>query len=252
MGMEAFAELASVLAPGYSVAAIENVQFANPFKFYRHQPRTLLLNASLRPSANGELIARTALQSLAPKAQPGPQLKVHFSAEVRLSCIKTGLEPVPVEGSQKRSGLSAPTLDTLSVGAEQIYKVYFHGPAYQVLERAGVDGERAIGLLARDLPSDTRGGVGQWLMAPRLMEFCFQTAGLWQIATQGVMALPMALASAQVFHQLEEAGSHRLYAVAETKNGGASFDAHVIDDAGVLYVTLSAYRTVQLPGSVRL
>ena len=38
-GTEAFAELASLLAPGFYVAAIGE-QFRGPFKFYRHEPRT--------------------------------------------------------------------------------------------------------------------------------------------------------------------------------------------------------------------
>src|SRR6185436_7096080 len=38
MGTEAFAELASLLARGYRVAAVEE-QFHSPFKFYRNQPR---------------------------------------------------------------------------------------------------------------------------------------------------------------------------------------------------------------------
>ena len=46
MGTEAFAELASLLVPGYQVAAITE-QFHSPFKFYRHQPRTLHLVVDL-------------------------------------------------------------------------------------------------------------------------------------------------------------------------------------------------------------
>ena len=48
MGTEAFAELASLLAPGYQVAAITE-QFHSPFKFYRSQPRTLHLSATISP-----------------------------------------------------------------------------------------------------------------------------------------------------------------------------------------------------------
>jgi hypothetical protein len=35
-------------------------------------------------------------------------------------------------------------------------------------------------------------------------------------------------------------------------DGGAAFDAQVVDEAGNVYVGLKGYRTVQLPGSVRL
>jgi hypothetical protein len=41
MGIEAFAEAASFLLPGWQVATIEDVNFQAPFKFYRSEPRTL-------------------------------------------------------------------------------------------------------------------------------------------------------------------------------------------------------------------
>ena len=46
MATEAMAEAAVVLAPGYHVAAVENVQMLGAFKFFRMEPRTLHLNAS--------------------------------------------------------------------------------------------------------------------------------------------------------------------------------------------------------------
>ena len=42
MGMEAFAEVGALLAPpGLRVAAVEDVAFLAPVKFYRDEPRTL-------------------------------------------------------------------------------------------------------------------------------------------------------------------------------------------------------------------
>jgi malonyl CoA-acyl carrier protein transacylase len=46
MGMEAFAEAASVLCPGYTVEGLENVEFRLPFKFFRMQPATMHLTAT--------------------------------------------------------------------------------------------------------------------------------------------------------------------------------------------------------------
>ena len=82
MGTESFAELATLLFPGYQVAAIENEQFMAPFKFFRHQPRTLYLEATARAGANGEIVAHTTLTGVtpAPKPELPPQVKVHFTA----------------------------------------------------------------------------------------------------------------------------------------------------------------------------
>ena len=247
MGVESFAELASLFVPDYRVLAVENVQFASPFKFYRKQPRTLHLNATLRPAADGQLLAHVVLSSLTQpaggKEGVGPQAKVHFTAEVRLGCEPPATPAI---------GFTPPGADTLTIGAGDIYKIYFHGPAYKVVERAGVEGQQVTGLLAENLPPDTAEGPGRWLMAPRLIEFCFQTAGLWQIATQQTLALPMAVASVTTYRRLEDAGGSRLYARVSALDGGTAFDAQVVDEAGNVYVDLRGYRTVPLAGTVRL
>ncbi|MGB7848172.1 MAG: SDR family NAD(P)-dependent oxidoreductase, partial [Candidatus Acidiferrum sp.] len=56
MGIEAFAEAALCLLPGWHVAAIENVNFIAPFKFYRNEPRTLTVEAAIYPQLD-DLVA---------------------------------------------------------------------------------------------------------------------------------------------------------------------------------------------------
>ena len=72
------------------------------------------------------------------------------------------------------------------------------------------------------------------------------------MATAGVMALPLAIGSVTTYRQLDQAGGARLYALVTPVDGGAAFDAQVLDDAGNVYVDLRGYRTVQLPGGVQL
>jgi hypothetical protein len=244
MGTEAFAELAGLLAPGYRVAAITE-QFHSPFKFYRHQPRTLHLSASISPADGGDLVAHTALRSVTEPARPGLPARedLHFTAEVRLT--RAASEPPSVT-------FAAPAPDTLPIDQELIYRAYFHGPAYQVLERARVDGQQAVGLMPATLPPNTAPANADSLIAPRLIELCFQTAGIWEMATKGVMALPLAIGSVTTYRQPEQAGGARLYALVTALDGGASFDAQVVDEAGQVYVELRGYRTVQLPGSISL
>ncbi|MCB1300717.1 MAG: SDR family NAD(P)-dependent oxidoreductase, partial [Tetrasphaera sp.] len=63
MGMESFAEVASLIAPqGYRVAAVEDVSFAAPVKFFRDEPRELTISAVITPAPDGDdLIAHCAL-----------------------------------------------------------------------------------------------------------------------------------------------------------------------------------------------
>jgi hypothetical protein len=103
-----------------------------------------------------------------------------------------------------------------------------------------------------NLPADTSHGEGDWIIAPRLVEFCFQTAGLWEMKTKQVMALPMAIGSVTAYRQLREANDKTLYALVTALDDGKAFDCIVVDASGDVYVKMFGYRTVPLPGSVTI
>jgi malonyl CoA-acyl carrier protein transacylase len=243
MGTEAFAELASLLAPGYRVESIHE-QFHSPFKFYRNKPRTLHLGAAIKP-AEGGLVAETTLRSVTEPARPGlpERVDLHFTATVRL----TQAPAAPPQATLPQLPASARVVDR-----EAIYAIYFHGPAYQVLERALLDGDQVLGVMTHDLPPNSAPADAPTLMAPRLIELCFQTAGIWEMANKGVMALPLGVGAVTVYRQPEQANGARLFALVKALDGGAAFDAQVLDEAGNVYVDLRGYRTVQLPGNVTL
>jgi hypothetical protein len=228
---------------------VAHAQFHSPFKFYRNQPRTLYLSARVAPVGDGELIAHATLRSLTELPSPNggngnsPQEKVHFTADVRLT--RERIEPVA-------ETFTPPAIEAMPIAGEDIYRIYFHGPAYKVLERVQVNGDWAIGLMPASLPPNTMPEQAASLMAPRLIEACFQTAGVWAIRTKGVMALPTAIESVKVYRQPHEANGVRLFAIVQPLDGGGQFDARVVDEAGNVYVELAGYRTVQLPGRVTL
>ncbi|HMT21107.1 MAG TPA: polyketide synthase dehydratase domain-containing protein, partial [Promineifilum sp.] len=145
-----------------------------------------------------------------------------------------------------------PACETLPIPAEAVYRVYFHGPAYQVLESVDVQGDTAVGLMAAGLPPNTSPADAASIMAPRLIELCFQTAGVWDIRTTGTMALPLGLKSVSVYKQPAEANGSRLYALVTALDGGEAYHARVVDESGAVYLDLKGYRTVELPGNVTL
>jgi hypothetical protein len=83
-------------------------------------------------------------------------------------------------------------------------------------------------------------------MAPRLIELCFQTAGLWQLAVQGEMGLPQHIDRVRVWCPPDLARGP-FYALVTPCSQPGSFDAEVVDTAGNCYVHLCAYRTVAVP-----
>jgi acyl transferase domain-containing protein/acyl carrier protein/NAD(P)-dependent dehydrogenase (short-subunit alcohol dehydrogenase family) len=242
MGTEAFAELATLLTPGFRVASITE-QFSSPFKFHRSQPRTLYLSATIHPTGNGTLVAKTTLRGMVqPRPDMPPRFDTHFVGEVYLTTA-------PVE--ERTINFTPPSAEALDIDRERIYRVYFHGPAYQVMERVGVMGDQAVALMTDGLPPNSVPETPM-LVAPRLIELCFQTAGMWEMVTHRAMALPAAIGSVTIYRHPESAEGRRLYALVTAINNGSSYDAHVVDTDGNVYVELRGYRTVRLPGEVNV
>jgi acyl transferase domain-containing protein/NAD(P)-dependent dehydrogenase (short-subunit alcohol dehydrogenase family) len=239
MGIEAFAEAALRLLPGWYVEAIENIDFLAPFKFYRNEPRTLTVEALIHPHGNA-LVADCRLIGFRPLPnQSDPQATTHFTARVRLA------EQPPKSVTFPPFGFPTGAI----VEAADIYRLYFHGPAYQVVERAWWDGKRIVALMAKDLPANHHPAELPTRMSPRLIELCFQSAGVWEMGAQGRFGLPQHIDRVSLL-RLPELAKDRLYALVTPDPERASFDAEVVDAAGNCYVQLNGYRTVALPNAV--
>jgi hypothetical protein len=162
----------------------------------------------------------------------------HFTARVRLT------KDLYKAASGPRLGTPAGKL----VQAPEIYRLYFHGPAYQVVERAWWDGERIVGLMKAGLPENHQPAELPTLMTPRLIELCFQTAGVWEMGIEGRMGLPQHIERVSVLRTPETGAG--LYAIVSPNPSQGSFDAEVIDTEGNRYVQLTGYRTVAVPNAV--
>jgi hypothetical protein len=236
MGMEAFAEAARLLVPDRHVIAVEDVTFAAPLKFYRDEPRTLTVQAVVCPDGD-DLIAHCRL--VAERLLPGndtPQRTVHFTGRVRL-----GVDAPTAEASAPPGDQSGPTLD-----ADRVYSFYFHGPAYQVVESAWRSDDVSIAALTDPLPENHVPSSLPLTTAPRLVELCFQTAGLWQAGREDRLALPMRVGSARV---VGDPATGALHARAREIEPGV-FDCVVVDAEGTVIVRLDGYHTIPLPAPI--
>jgi acyl transferase domain-containing protein/acyl carrier protein len=235
MGIEAFAETARLLAPDHHVVGVEDVAFDAPLKFYRDEPRTITVQALVRPDGDG-LVADAQLS--AERILPGqdePQRTVHFTGRVRLA-----RDPLPADHQTVPADPTGERLD-----AQQVYSFYFHGPAYQVVTSAWRDGDQAVARLTDPLPANHDPAELALLASPRLIELCFQTAGLWQAGREGRLALPMQIDAVRLFAAPDDA-EVPLSAVAR-QVGPDRFDCAVVDATGRVLVRLDAYGTVPLP-----
>ncbi len=250
MGIEAFAEAAALAVPGAVVAAVEDVSFLAPFKFYRDEPRAVVVRAHASPGAGPgeavvrcELLGRRTLPGLAggagSGAGDGEQVTTHFTANVRL--VPADAAPVAPAGAPP------PGEQGRVVGADEVYRVYFHDAAYRVLDRVWRAGDTVVGRLADQLPPNHVPAERPVVTAPRLVELCFQTAGTWDIGRLGQLGLPTSVERVECPPGAGEGGPR--YAVVRPRDDGA-FDAVVVDGDGEVITRLVGYRTTNLPGGL--
>ena len=241
MGMEGFAEAARALLPGWQVVALEDVELLAPFKFYRDEPRTLELRAlrarRRRRHARGRLPADRAAHA----ARPGRAADASLHAAARAWRARRPAPP-PADGPLRRTRATG-------VGHDGVYRVYFHGPAYQVLDRAWRDNGHAIGRLAGDLPADHEPPGSPIDFVPRLIELCFQTAGVWELGTAGRMALPTHVDARRALRRSRRSGCAlgRGHASVPT---GTAWTPRSSTTSGSVRVRMEGYRTIELPGGV--
>ena len=237
MGIEGFAEVASAAAAGWTPLAVEDVAFLAPCKFFRDEPRKLEFVA--QPWRDGEaLLADCRLVARRSLANQPEQVTTHFSGRVRMS-----LTAAPPRTSDPAAEANGPI-----VGADAIYRIYFHGPAYQVLDAAWRDGDRVVGRFAEHLPPDHSPDDARLLVEPRLIELCFQTAGILELGTTDRMALPLRVGKVSLYPVTDQVGPWK--AVVSPRADGRGVDAIVVDDLGHVRVGVEAYETIALPGVV--
>jgi malonyl CoA-acyl carrier protein transacylase len=242
IGIEGFTvaakHIASVLASdqaGFEVSRLEDIQFQTPFKFYRNESRHIRWRALALRQEEG-LVVRAMLESDVLRGGRQKHM-LHFSGRVYLSPNM----PAPEIEDRPPHWSSEP-----SVAANDIYRLYFHGPTFQVLDSVQRSGDGVLGRLNEHL-QPLRADEPELYLTPLLIELCFQTAGLWEAGTSGSLALPQAIGSLRIFPHKPIEGP--VFAVVKpvSRKGRMVFDARVVDAHGYVYLELCDYSTVPLP-----
>jgi hypothetical protein len=101
--------------------------------------------------------------------------------------------------------------------------------------------------MSTSLPLDTLRPDHTNLVGPRLIELCFQTAGVWEIGRTGQLALPAAIDRVVVREPGMGSGPLVAEVTAQEAGGQLSFAARVRDGAGNVHVAIEGYRTSRMP-----
>lgn len=248
MGIEGFSEAAqhisSILGAGkgsFRVCRLEKIQFQTPFKFYHNQPRRVIWKARVLRVGEQLTVSVTLESVLTLKGRPAEPVQ-HFSGCVHLQSVAVPVD-APVVQPPHWNG-------TYTVQAGDIYRLYFHGPAFQVLAGVQRSGEGVLGRMSADLPPFTA-QPDAMATSPLLVELALQTAGIWEAGSTGVLALPSSIGCMTLHHP--EAVEGPIFAEVipgGTRDGQSSFNARVMDGEGHLYLELEDYRTAPLPYTV--
>jgi hypothetical protein len=238
MGIEAFVEASAALMPGWAVRSVEDINFLAPFKFYRNEARSVRVEVQIHPEKD-EVVADCRLVGVRTLPnQTEPQTTVHFTGQVRLTRAvldHSSTAPFHVEG--------------VNIEPADIYKVFFHGPAYQVIHRAFWNGQQLIGQFSTKLSANHHPPELETIASPRHIELCFQTVGLFELGTAARLGLPQHVREVRLLRDLKSSETD-LYAVVTPDAQSKTFDAVVQDAKGNCYLRLTGYQTVELPGAV--
>ncbi len=249
MGIEGFTVAAKHVASsigaskrGFDVTGLEDIQFLTPFKFYRSEKRRITWKAQVVYEEAG-LQAYVTLESRRVSRTRQDEVVRHFGGIVHLRPLDIPLAEITVQPPEWNGAYT--------VEAADIYRLYFHGPSFQVLEGVQRSGDALLGKMNANLPPITRDGQPA-PVTPVLVELCLQTAGVWEAGATGALGLPRSI-GALTLYRAQPNGVPIFAEVSPGKDesGNLRFDARVVDAKGHLYLELRDYRTSPLPYAVK-
>lgn len=212
---------------------LEDVHFLAPFKFYGGKARSTTWQAkAFRTDRGIEIEAR--LLSFNQRIPGENKSLLHFTGRVILR-----------EGKVERKGKQAlpEKASNQQLTSDEIYRLLFHGPSFQILSSANASEDGVVASLNLDLLRNLT-KENSSMIAPMLIESCFQTVGLYEAGLTGRIALPASVGTVTIHNQT--IGKDPLFSeiLADTAGTETSYSGRVIDTHGNLYIEIDDYRTV--------
>ena len=242
MAVETFAEAAALLYPRLCVVSIEDLAFEAPLKLYRDEPRTATVR--LLPTLEGDRsVLLASMETSRELAHGRTQVVRHFRARLQLSPHPQPTHSSPPSGNGNGNGKPQ------QIDQSSIYRAFFHGPSFKVLERITAEKDGALlGWLNPGTEALKTNRPGEFATRPMLTELAFQAAGILEAKTSHRLALPSSV-KRLTFHQNPEGPRGKIAARVTARPGGApgSYQIEVVDERGVVLLRLDGYRTSAMP-----
>ncbi|RME47384.1 MAG: SDR family NAD(P)-dependent oxidoreductase, partial [Deltaproteobacteria bacterium] len=260
MGLEAFAEAASLLT-GSTLCFVgaSQVAYRRPVKLLRNEGVEIFLRlrrlppprSATRISFHAELYSYFRN----PKGEVVGGRRLNFEAVLHFASERP-------KNPKKRTLEIAGGIDP-GIDREEIYRRFFHGPRFQVLDRVVATSEEAIVTEVRRIdPSDFFRDLPnpEFATAPMLLEALFQAAGVWEMYHHATASLPDSIWNLEIYRRIPARG--KLFALArfrECEKDSRGFmrrfyDLEVIDERARAILSVQRYATIsvgELPPGLR-
>ena len=179
--------------------------------------------------------------------QDEPQVTTHFTGRVRLRRAGTADGELGTDGAAAASIAALVETNGQALVPDDVYAVYFHGPAYRVVGKAWRVPDGLAAAFATGLPPATVPAEAALVTSPRLLELCFQAAGLWELGTAERLALPTSIEQVSF---LQPAGEPEGSRAVVRPRGDGRFDGDVIAPDGRVLVRLTGYQGTPVPAPI--
>ena len=235
MGIETFMETATALT-GNVPQGLKDVHFYLPIKLLRNRPQAVRV---IGKAAGNEANMEIESDFINSKGIKMGNTRKHFTAKT-LETFTSTWSTVKVAAM---ANMNAP----ITVTKEEIYKKYFHGPSFQVLEGiVRVDKDASLALYHTTPRPQWNDGPRTLLANPMLIEAAFQCCGFQDMSIAHKMTLPDGISEVAVLKNQLPPAQLYLYGVnrGNTADGKTLHDAYVFDAQGDVWVEIHGYQAI--------
>ncbi|PIS47423.1 MAG: hypothetical protein COT17_03540 [Elusimicrobia bacterium CG08_land_8_20_14_0_20_51_18] len=236
MGIETFAEAVKTIKKE-NPKTLLNLRFQLPIKLLKNNPVDIKIIAKAEDKRHSLRIESDFINSRGVKMG---ETRIHFLGEYDPE-FKARFDEPELPAIKSRYKVDAGT----------IYKTYFHGPSFQVLDGIiSADKERVFGVFKRPAAPLLGEKDMDYIFHPMLIEAMFQTCGWRDLYLENKMTLPDAIGEITVADNARDA--EKLYTLAVFKGmndyGKSIYDSYAFDEKGKLAAQLKDY--VMIPTQI--
>jgi acyl transferase domain-containing protein/NAD(P)H-dependent flavin oxidoreductase YrpB (nitropropane dioxygenase family)/NAD(P)-dependent dehydrogenase (short-subunit alcohol dehydrogenase family)/phosphopantetheinyl transferase (holo-ACP synthase) len=257
-GMALMRAAASLYDQSVQKATIRNLRFPSPLKVFKRDPFEAAIRVEKTTDARGAKVLRAAITSQVRDKQGNSvgEPRLHHECEFLISAEEAEnahRQSVPEVSADNEApdALDLPSwTHTLFVAGPDVYKVFFHGPAFQVLEHVTIETSGQGVTFGLADPAAQCPVFDDPL--PLALEGAFQAAAALAVEAFGVMALPLGLKTLMVRDETPRFSSGALIRRGERVTEGSDprrifvFDGLLKDSSGRTVATIEGIEMIEL------